>query len=139
MIALGIDTRCDQEGREHPWRIVVADARAPARRLEALMRLPDDVLYLSIPRHPLYGDLTLEGAHRDHVMTKLAIELKGQLVHVATDQMDGIAGQMLKDHGLVLTGVEVAYEDGMLDDPHSIGGDAGHQIANIAKTLRGTT
>jgi len=58
----GLDSRLDDRGVSHPWRLVVHDA-GRSMTIQFIGPLPFDRRWLSVPRDPLYGDLVgLSGA-----------------------------------------------------------------------------
>lgn len=139
MKIVGIDSRMDEFGDSHPWRIVMADAEDPMVRRQHQVRLPSTKRYISAPRHPLYGDLTIEGRDPSLVYDDLARDAYGETCIVSTDASDMAVRSMIW-HGIDLRTTKVHPRiNGVADDPYSLGGDAGHQVANIAKTLKGTT
>jgi len=137
-VIVGIDERHDAHGAAHPWRIVVMSTRLPGGRIQYLMALPGDRSYISLPRHPLYGDLTLLGTAAATQIAALVATLAAigaTEVHIARGVTD-VIGNTLIWNGIEPRMHDASREDGVLLDPFSIGGDAGHQIAIMETKLR---
>lgn len=137
-VIIGVDGRVDADGALHPWRIAVVSARLPGGRIQHLAALPADRIYVSPPRHPLYGDLTRLGsgpAAQLRALVKTLASIGATEVHVAKGLPDAVVNT------LIWNGVEprmhdVDEEHGAMLDTFSIGGDAGHQAAVIETKLR---
>lgn len=81
----GLDSRLDDRGMSHPWRLVVHDARR-STTIQFIGPLPFDRRWLSVPRDPLYGDLVgLAGA----TLEARAYDIAGRL------GQDGISALVL--------------------------------------------
>lgn len=141
-IILGIDDRVDEKGDLHPWRIVAMGSILPEGKSQYLMALPSDRRYFSTPRHPHYGDLTLIENDAKEQITRLVKQLTAlgvASVHLEMDHKKGVIGRTMIWNGIEPVGYDVPDQpEGMTRDPFSIGGDAGHQIAEIEYKLRNT-
>lgn len=103
------------------------------------MALPLSQRYLTPPIHPHHGDLTEIGVTAYDALEGLSYDIlaMGQsTIHVDSTHLIGIAASLFAWNGINLSPVDVEMpHDGTLDDPYAIGGEAGHEIANIIKHL----
>ena len=133
---LGVDERMDDQGRRHPWRIAVIGREL---RHIVVTALPRGVVFIQNPRHPVHGDLTrIERCVADGVVQlieRLADAGVGR-VEMAEMQRGATVARMLELNGIEIRYHEVEYQGDLREDPFSIGGDAGHEIAIVERNAR---
>lgn len=134
---VGMDVRMDEEGRVQPWRVVIANGARPWEHYEYLIRLPDGLLYMTEPYNLVHGDLTeLEETLEPQVgrMVERLRAMGATRLRLSASRMETTVERMLAWNGFGTTGhdIDVPFDD-VLDDPYSIGGEAGHDIANLAR------
>lgn len=138
---IGMDVRIDDKGRLQPWRVVLATVERQGKYQEFLMRLPSGMKYMTPPYTPRNGDLTEIDGEPDERFQEVAaaVEAMGtSQVYAAAAHQEGVASTMLAWHGVTINPVDVKIPDhGYLDNPYGIGGESGHEIANIVETLGG--
>jgi hypothetical protein len=134
---IGMDVRMDEKGRIQPWRVVVANGWRPWEHYEYLIRLPEGLLYMTQPFNLLHGDLTLLEHRLEPQVAKIAERLRAMRatsVLMSSSRMDTTVERLLTWHGFTTVGhdIDMPFDD-VFDDPYSIGGEAGHDIANVVR------
>lgn len=136
---VGMDVRIDEKGRLQPWRIVLTTLECRLEHRELLMALPPNQRYLTPPNHHVHGDLTeLPTRAEDAIgdLSRIILGMGANAAYVDSSHTSGMAASLFAWHGVNLLPVDVDMpHDATLDDPYSIGGEAGHEIANIIKHL----
>lgn len=136
---LGFDIRIDEKGRLQPWRVVLTTLERRHQHRETLMALPSSQRYLTPPNHLVHGDLTEIGTNAHDALASVSAQIHAMgrtTVHVDSTHVTGVAASLLAWNGINLAPVDVDMpHDATLDDPYAIGGEAGHEIANIIKHL----
>lgn len=134
---IGMDVRMDEEGRIQPWRVVIANGSRPWEHYEYLVRLPAGMLYMTEPYNLVHGDLTELDETLEPQVAKMVERLRAMGasgIRMSSSRLDTTVERMLAWNGFEATGydIDVPFDD-VLEDPYSIGGEAGHDIANLAR------
>lgn len=127
----GFDTKLDINGMLHPWRLLVTDGQG--RVYQRQIKLPTGISYLSLPRDPIWGDLTRQGAGFEDQIESLAEELPADAVlHLHRRHSNALIERVFRWHG-----VSVKFHDIEIvnADPLRISGEAGCEIGSIMTHL----
>lgn len=135
--AIGLDARQDEFGVLQPWRALLAFPGACRHATEHLFRLPEGRSYRQPTACPRLGNLFELPSSLEEQASRIVevVRERGfQAVTMATDHKGGPLHQLLAANGFAIDFQDVHFDaDGFCDDPFYLQGEAGHEVAHLAK------
>lgn len=129
-VAIGMDVRLDEFGNVHPWRAVVA---FDGKFRQFFMRLPPDRRYVSPPTDG-HGDLTelpRSAAEQTEAIADFLLARGETAVIVGAWPWRSPVIVGLRARGIQVEEIELTISGEGKSDVDRIGGEAGHEIAQL--------